>query len=81
MSAFAELPQDVVRKSVIVTLVGKNQLRIENFKTILEYDEDKAKIRTRDGIVYVTGSNLKVNYFNCEEIKITGIIQEIKFGV
>lgn len=80
MSLLAGLPQDVVRKCAIITLIGKNQLHIENFKTILEYDEDFIKVRTKDGVLLVSGTNLKVLYFNCEEIKITGIITEIRFG-
>ncbi len=80
MSFLAGLPQDVVRKCAIITMVGRNQLHIENFKTILEYDENFIKVRTKDGILAVAGTNLKVLYFNCEEIKITGIIAEIRFG-
>lgn len=80
MSILAGLPQDVIRKCAIVTLVGRNQLHIENFKTILEYDEDYIKMRTKDGILHVSGRNLRVLYFNSEEIKITGIITEIQFG-
>lgn len=80
MSFLAGLPQDVVRKCPIITMVGRNQLHVENFKTILEYDENFIKIRTKDGILAVAGTNLKVLYFNCEEIKITGIIAEIRFG-
>lgn len=81
MSDFAGLPQDVIRKCAIITLTGRNNIRIENFKTILEYDETIVKVRAKDCIVSVFGSNLRVKYFNCEEIKITGIINEVKFGI
>lgn len=81
MSILTSLPQDVIRKCAIVTLMGKNQLYIENFRTILEYDDELIKVRTFDGVVFATGTNLKVQYYNSEEIKITGKISEIRFGV
>lgn len=81
MSAFTELPQDVVKKCAIITLTGKNNLRVENFKSILEYDETIIKIRAKDTMISVSGSNLKVKYFNAEEIMVTGIINEVKLGV
>lgn len=81
MSILTSLPQDVIRKCAIVTLMGKTQLYIENFKTILEYDNEIVKIRTFDGVVVALGTNLKIQYYNSEEIKITGIISEIRFGV
>ena len=81
MSILSSLPQDIIRKCAIVTLMGKTQLYIENFKSILEYDDEAVKIRTYDGTVLATGTNLKVQYYNSEEIKITGSISEIRFGV
>lgn len=80
MQKMNTLPQDVIRGVAIITLMGRNSLHIENFKSIIEYDENIIKMRAKDSIITVTGERLKVKSFNCEEINITGIINEVKFG-
>ncbi len=74
------LPEDVVKKSSIISILG-NTILIENFKSIMEYKNDFIKIKAKDKIISLYGSRLTVIYYNREEIKVTGVINNIIFEV
>ncbi len=74
------LPDDVVHQSSIISIIG-NTIVIENFKSIMEYKNDFIKIKAKDKIISICGERLCVLYYNREEIKVTGVINNIVFEV
>lgn len=74
-----ELPKDLVYHAAIVTVTGKQELTLENYKGILEYQTDHISVQTRNCRVTISGKNLKIPYYTSEEMKITGIIQNIMY--
>lgn len=75
------LPQDVSCGIVIVTVTGRRSLVLENYKGIVSYEDDCIRIRTKDCIVAVSGTRLKVDYYTNEEMKIVGQICQICYEV
>lgn len=76
------LPEDVVSGFAIVHCVGNKSIIIENFKAIMEFNDNFVKIKAKKLIVLVQGKNLSVDYYNSEEIKVTGKkIESIYFEV
>ena len=73
------LPQDVALGSSLITITGKNEIFIENYKGILDYDSNYIKLNTKKGVIELLGRNLFIKYLTNEEMKITGKISEIKF--
>lgn len=75
------LPEDVAQNSSIITIKGNNSIMIENFKTIMTYKNDLMKIKAKDKIISIFGSNLSVEYYNSDEIKVSGKFEQIQFEV
>ena len=71
------LSQDAVLGMPVITIIGCREVHIENFRTILEYSDTFVKMRTKKGCVSVSGKRLTIEYYNEEEIHITGFIESV----
>ena len=74
-----DIPEEVWSKSPKITITGFEEILIENFKGILEYEDFFARINTYIGIVNINGFNLKLNQMTEEDILVTGKIESIDF--
>ncbi len=73
------LPADVLAGAPIITATGRNEICIENYKGILEYDDKLIKVQTRMCRVCIEGKHLNILYFTEDEMRITGYIQSISY--
>ena len=73
-----EIPQEVYSDIPKITITGFNELILENYKGILEYEEFFASISTHIGIVNINGFNLNLEKMTNDDIKITGKIESIE---
>ena len=73
-----EMPKEISSKEPKLTIAGFNQMLIENYKGILEYEEFFASISTHIGIVNINGYNLNLEKMTNDDIKITGKIESIE---
>lgn len=74
-----KLPKDILLGASIITLVGKNELLIENYKGILDYKEDCILIQGKHERIKVEGRKLVILSYTKEEMKIGGIIREVSY--
>ncbi len=74
-----EMPKEIVSNIPKITILGFNEMLIENYKGILEYEEFYIKINTYIGVINVNGFNLKLNQMTEEDILIKGKIDSIDF--
>lgn len=74
------LPKDVVLGGSVLHMIGQYEIYIENYKSILEFNENTVKIRTRDSILTIQGKHLQIPYYSETDMKIRGRILEIKIG-
>lgn len=81
LSRSLHLPEDVVKKSSIINILGNHSILIENFKSIMDYKEDFVKIKAKNRIISIHGERLTIEYYNREEIKINGRMNSIFFEV
>ena len=72
-----EMPQEVYTDVPKLTITGFNEMIIENFKGILEYEEYYIRINTSLGIVNINGYELKLENMTNDDIKVTGKIESI----
>ena len=79
LSSQLKLPSDMLAGAPIVTAIGRNEVCIENYKGILEYNSCLIKILTKIGTVIIEGKNLNISYFTNDEMKITGILHSINY--
>lgn len=72
-----EMPEEVCSNIPKITITGFNELILENYKGISEYEEFFASISTYIGIVNINGFNLNLEKMTNDDIKITGKIESI----
>lgn len=73
-----EMPEEVYSKIPKLTITGFNEMILENYKGILEYEEFYASISTYIGILNINGFNLNLEKMTNDDIKITGKIESIE---
>ncbi len=72
-----EMPKEIYTNQPKITTIGFNELYIENYKGILEYEENYIKIETYIGNVNISGLNLKLDKMTEDSIKIFGKIDSL----
>ena len=72
-----EMPRELYTNEPKLTIVGFNEMIIENYKGILEYEEYYVKVNTHIGIININGFNLKLEQMTNDDIKIIGDIDSI----
>ena len=73
-----EIPQEIYSDVPKIVITGFNEMVIENFKSILEYEEFFIRINTYIGIININGYNLKLETMTNDDIKITGQIENFE---
>ena len=73
-----EMPEEVYSNIPKVTITGFNEIVLENYKGILEYEEFFASISTYIGIVNINGYNINLEKMTNDDIKITGKIESVE---
>lgn len=79
VSQAASLPRDVVYQVPIVSLVGDEELTIENYRGIIEYENTIIRIQTKTGLLKINGTALNIEYYTNDEMKISGKIICIEY--
>lgn len=79
ITAFLEMPEEIMTDKPRITILGFDELVIENYKNILEYDEIFIKVNTYIGAINISGINLKLIQMNKDDIMVTGKISSIDF--
>ena len=67
-----EIPQEIYSNVPKITITGFNEMIIENFKGILEYEDYYIRINTSLGIINVNGYELRLENMTNDDIKVTG---------
>ena len=73
-----EMPEEVYSNTPKLTITGFNEIMLENYKGILEYEEVFASISTYIGIINIHGYNINLEKMTNDDIKITGKIESIE---
>ena len=75
-----KIPQDISDGLPIVTVTGKNEFYVENYKGIIEYGKCCIKIQTKVCRITFSGKNLEIVYYTNVDMKITGEIESICYS-
>ena len=72
-----EIPVEVTTNIPKITLIGFNQLMIENYTGVIEYEEYLVKINSSIGIIIIEGNKMNLNQINENDVLISGAISKI----
>ena len=78
-AAATNLPKDVVLGVPILTMTGRMELCIENYKGIIEYTDVLIRVRSKSGQIKVSGKRMQIEYYTNDEMKITGYIKSVEY--
>lgn len=76
-AAWLELPYEVVCGLPRITLVGAEQMLIENHRGIIEHTGFRVRVNTGIGVIRVEGASLTVERINGDDIRIQGTLHEL----
>ena len=72
-----EMPQEVYTDTPKITITGFNEIIIENFKGILEYEDYYIRVNTSLGIININGYELKLENMTNDDITVNGKVESI----
>lgn len=72
-----EMPREINNKEPKITIISFDEILIENYKGILEYEEFFIKVDTEIGTVNINGYKLTLEQITEEDIAIKGTIKSI----
>jgi len=78
-AAHLSLPKEIALDLPLITLTGRREVIIENYKNISEFSETAIRVRTKEGEVTVTGERLVLQQITSEILLITGRVGGIKW--
>lgn len=74
-----EIPEELSTDRPKVTIMGFEQVLIENHRGILEYQDYFVRLNTYIGIININGFNLKLEEMTADDILVTGKIDSVDF--
>jgi len=72
-----EMPREIDNKEPKITIISFDEILIENYKGILEYEEFFIKVDTEIGTINVNGYKLTLEQITGDDIGIKGTIKSI----
>ena len=73
-----ELPKEIYLNIPKIIVTGFDEMIIENFKGILEYEEFFVQINTNIGVININGYGLTLENMTNDDIKVKGKIESIE---
>ena len=77
LESLLELPKEITTTQPKITIMGFEEMLIENYKGILEYENFYIRLATYIGTININGFNLKLNQMKEDTILVTGKIDSI----
>ena len=74
-----ELPKEILLDLPLVSLVGREEVTIENYRGILEYNEETLRIGTAAGILCLQGKGLCLKQLSAECMVVSGRVDSLGF--
>jgi sporulation protein YqfC len=78
LASIMELPKEIVMNLPLISIVGNEEISIENYKGVIEYTGEKLRVSTTCGVIGIEGKRLRIKWITPENIAVTGRI--VKMG-
>lgn len=75
-----DIPEDVFFNLPRITMMSNNELRLENYTSILLYEENQVSVATKDVILTVKGDNFSIEIITDDEFTLKGCITSLEFS-
>lgn len=79
LTSLLDLPGDLLRDLARVTLVGDRHLAVENHRGLVEYAGDRVVLRTPQGMLAVTGTDMVIRQITADTVVLAGQVTGLQF--
>ncbi len=79
VSEMFELPKEIMLNLPKLSLIGNNQMLVENHKGIIEYTPQRIRLNSTIGVIRVQGKDMNLKNIAADDIMVTGSIKAIEF--
>ncbi len=79
LSDTLRLQEDILARAPVLTSFGSHRVCIENYRSILEYQEEQIRIQTKIGKIQILGKRLGIAYYRNECMCVVGDIHTIEY--
>jgi len=79
LSNILELPKEIMLNLPFISIIGKEELRLENYKGIIEYSLECIRLNTSCGVLKLEGKNLVLKQITSENIVVNGVINKLEY--
>lgn len=74
-----EIPKELTLGDSVITSIGNREFWVENFRGILECDENRILILGKKGKISILGKDLIIHQYSKEIMEIVGVIKIIEY--
>lgn len=74
-----QVTSDVTEGATIVRVHGTSEAWLENYRTLLEYTDERIRVAGKHIEVCIEGTGMRIEYYGSIDMKITGAIRKIEF--
>lgn len=74
-----DIPEEISSDIPKVTILGFDRMLIENYKSVLEYQDFFVRIKMKTGLININGFGLFMNEMTKDDLIITGSIESVDF--
>lgn len=79
VSEMFELPKEITLNLPKISMIGSNQMLVENHRGVIEYTPQRIRVNSSIGVIRIQGSEMKLKNIAADDIMITGGIKVIEF--
>ncbi len=79
VSEMFDLPREIMLNLPRITMIGNNQMIVENHKGVIEYTPERIRVNSSIGVIRVQGKDMKLKNIATDDIMITGGMKAIEF--
>ena len=74
-----ELPRDIMLNLPKISMIGNNQMLVENHRGVIEYTPQRIRVNSSIGVIRIQGNDMKLKNIAADDIMITGEIRTTEF--
>lgn len=75
-----DFPPDVVGEAPKITIIGRQQIRVENYRQVIHFSEEEISLETVTGEICLKGQELVLKVILATELQIEGKLCSLCFG-
>jgi sporulation protein YqfC len=79
VSEMFELPKDIMLNLPRISMIGNNQMLVENHRGVIEYTPQKIRLNSTIGVIRVEGQDMDLKNIAADDVMITGVIKLVEF--